>query len=68
MRAGDPETHTRQKLALQYNCSPLFVGMIAPLKKEMHQKIGEALEKQKEKWGERKKVAREVRKRRKAHW
>ncbi|KAI8082882.1 mitochondrial ribosomal protein subunit L20-domain-containing protein [Halteromyces radiatus] len=30
LRQQDPETWTRKKLANKYNCSPLFISMIAP--------------------------------------
>ncbi|KAI8386929.1 mitochondrial ribosomal protein subunit L20-domain-containing protein [Blakeslea trispora] len=32
LRESDPTTWTRSKLAKKYNCSELFVGMVAPLK------------------------------------
>lgn len=67
LRLGDPDKWTRVKLAEKFGCSQFFVGMLvkAPEKAERVAKEHEA---QREKWGKRRKMAREERERRKVLW
>ncbi|OQN96707.1 hypothetical protein B0A48_17131 [Cryoendolithus antarcticus] len=67
LRAEDPRTWTRVKLAEKFKCSQFFVSLCccAPEIKEERDK---ALEAVKAKWGERKREAREDRQTRKEGW
>lgn len=77
LRTSDPSHWTRSKLAAKYNVSPFYVGIvgfggknpenlrIGKRVKEMHD---QAQIDQKEKWGFKKRVDREVRRRRKEFW
>ena len=65
----DPvQRKSRLELARMFGCSPLFVGMAAPRKKEEVRAIHKKLEEQKAAWGERKKAFREARQKRKTEW
>lgn len=64
LRAQDPEKYNRTKLAEMFNCSRLFVGMVAEASEERKAAMEERLESVKRKWGEKKRRAREERRRR----
>lgn len=67
LRAKDPKTWTRQKLAEKFGCSDFFVGITCK-----NVKAGKAaerkLEEAKKKWGPRKTKAREDRVKRREAW
>lgn len=76
MRLSDPVTWTRSKLAAKYNVSKFFVAMksfgvsyeakeTAKSVKETHD---ENAKREREGWGFKKRVDREVRRRRKEFW
>lgn len=68
LRAQDPMTWSRYKLAKQFNCNPLFVAMVcetSPEKKEIQKQILEAV---KSRWGPKRTIAREDRELRKERW
>ncbi|KAH7082334.1 mitochondrial ribosomal protein subunit L20-domain-containing protein [Paraphoma chrysanthemicola] len=67
LRSQDPYTWTRVKLAEKFGCSQFFVGMVVKAKeraKEVETEHAEA----RRKWGQRRRVAREDREKRKALW
>ncbi|KAG8858426.1 hypothetical protein FRB96_005311 [Tulasnella sp. 330] len=83
LREQDPRGNTVQKLAERFKCSRLFIQMVAPIRDitvrvksgeggveemtEAERRERERLKKQ-NRWGERKTITKEVRKRRKALW
>ncbi|KAK8185543.1 mitochondrial ribosomal protein subunit L20-domain-containing protein [Phyllosticta citribraziliensis] len=67
LRASDPVTWSRQKLADKFECSPFFVGLVAPAPEHAQRKADE-VEELKKRWGPRRRAAREDRKRRKEMW
>ncbi|KAK8176174.1 mitochondrial ribosomal protein subunit L20-domain-containing protein [Phyllosticta citrichinensis] len=67
LRASDPVTWSRQKLADKFDCSPFFVGLVAPAPEHAQRKADE-VEELKKRWGPRRRAAREDRKRRKEMW
>jgi len=65
----DPEQRkSRNELAKMFQCSQLFVGMVAPLPKDEVKKVFEKREGQKEDWGPRKRFYRDLRQKRRAEW
>ena len=64
----DPYTWSRAKLAEKYDCSPFFVGMIAPVSEEKKAEEFKKIEQIKERWGRRKRYAREDRQKRRQMW
>ncbi|KAG9037242.1 hypothetical protein FRB95_006185 [Tulasnella sp. JGI-2019a] len=82
LREKDPRGNTVEKLAGQFKCSRLFVQMVAPLRdivvrvksSDGIEEITEAERRERQRlkkesrWGERKTITKEVRKRRKALW
>lgn len=71
-RTQEPETWTRKALAKVYGVTQSFVGMVAPSKqsyrREATKKMEEEHAKRREKWGERKKMSADVRRKRKEFW
>lgn len=67
LRAQDPDTWTRVKLAQRFACSQFFVGLVArnPDKAE---RVALEHQRAREKWGARRREAREDRVRRKSAW
>ncbi|KAL9136046.1 MAG: hypothetical protein Q9175_002755 [Cornicularia normoerica] len=68
LRSQDPYKWTRAKLAEKFECSQFFVGMVAEAtteKKAAEQRRSEEIQ---EKWGRRKKYAREDRGKRRELW
>ena len=68
LRTEDPYTWSRAKLAEKYDCSPFFVGMIAPVSEEKKAEEFKKIEQVKEKWGRRRRYAREDRQKRRQMW
>ncbi|CAE7053871.1 unnamed protein product [Rhizoctonia solani] len=70
LRLGDPKNNSCQALAKKFNCTAIFVSMVAPLPKEKREELErEQREAQKmEQWGERKTLIREIRKKRRQFW
>ncbi|KAJ8469632.1 hypothetical protein ONZ51_g8861 [Trametes cubensis] len=72
LRRADPATWTRGRLAKEFGCSPWFVGKIISLKGPDRRRALEAREKAHEaaraKWGERKSLQMDIRKKRKEFW
>ena len=67
LRLSDPETWTRVKLAEKFGCSQFFVGMVAKAP-EKARRVEAEHEGMREKWGRRRREAREERERRKGLW
>ncbi|KAF8682719.1 RmlD substrate binding domain [Rhizoctonia solani] len=70
LRLSDPKTNSCQVLAEKFNCTPIFVSMVAPLPKQKREELEkEQREAQKrEQWGEKKNLIREIRKKRRHFW
>ncbi|KAL6721343.1 hypothetical protein ACLMJK_000446 [Lecanora helva] len=68
LRTADPTKWTRSKLAEKFGCSQFFVGLVCQASKEKLAKDREELEQTKEKWGRRKRFAREDRAKRRELW
>jgi hypothetical protein len=70
LRLEDPKANSCQFLATKFNCTPIFVSMVAPLPKQKREELEkEQREAQKrEQWGERKTLIREIRKKRRRFW
>lgn len=68
LRLQDPKTNSCQVLARKYGCSPVFVSMVAPLPAEQRKEVEKELNEQREEWGERKRLVREIRKKRREFW
>ncbi|KAH7402361.1 mitochondrial ribosomal protein subunit L20-domain-containing protein [Phaeosphaeria sp. MPI-PUGE-AT-0046c] len=67
LRARDPETWTRVRLAERFGCSQFFVGMVAKAG-EKAERVERGHEEVRRRWGQRKREAREDRARRKEMW
>lgn len=61
LRASDPDTWTRKRLAEKFGCTQFFIGIVAPASEERVQSEQERKDKIKEKWGMRRRTAREER-------
>ena len=72
LRAKDPVQWTAGRLAKEFGCSPWFVGQITSLKGPERRKALEERDREhatnREKWGERRSMNAELRKRRKEFW
>jgi hypothetical protein len=68
LRASDPATYTVHKLAKQFECSPAFVQITAPLTKQERRSLDARLTEQKSSWGARKRLQREIRQKRRSLW
>ena len=72
LRREDPQTWTRGRLAKEFGCSPWFVGQITSLKGPERRKALEERDREhtanRDKWGERRTMNAELRKRRKEFW
>lgn len=68
LRTTDPYLWTRKKLAEKFDCSQFFVGIVVQASKEKKEKERQILEKVKEKWGRRRRYAREDRRKRRELW
>ncbi|KAF2845907.1 hypothetical protein T440DRAFT_256368 [Plenodomus tracheiphilus IPT5] len=67
LRQSDPKVWTRVRLAEKFGCSQFFVGMVAKAP-ERAAAVAQTHEAARQKWGDRRKIAREDRERRKALW
>ena len=68
LRTENPIKWTRSRLAEKFECSQFFVGMVCPASKEKLDKDREELDRIKEKWGRRRRYAREDRVKRRELW
>ncbi|MCJ1224084.1 hypothetical protein MMC12_000727 [Toensbergia leucococca] len=68
LRTEDPFQWTRAKLAEKYGCSQFFVGIVVQASKERKEQQRQIMENVKEKWGRRKRYAREDRGKRRDMW
>ncbi|KAF9527575.1 mitochondrial ribosomal protein subunit L20-domain-containing protein [Crepidotus variabilis] len=72
LRRSDPFKYSRAKLAEMFNCTPAFVGMVAPLTKSQckstHKVLGEKHERSRDKWSEKHSIVMAIRKKRKELW
>jgi hypothetical protein len=68
MRAADPQKWSRAVLAREFNCSPLFVGIVAEASEERLTKTKQNLENVKANWGVKRAEAREERRKRRKGW
>lgn len=64
LRAEDPIKWSVGKLAQKFECSEVFVKMAAPASQEHHEWLKAKLQRQSTRWGPKKTLAREDRKRR----
>lgn len=67
LRLGDPEKWTRVRLAEKFGCSQFFVGMVVKVP-EKAARVSNEHALAREKWGKRRREAREERERRKVLW
>ena len=68
LRLEDPNKWTRKTLSEKFGCSQFFVGMIAEASEEKKAKETAKLEEVKDRWGKRRRNAREDRGRRRELW
>lgn len=68
LRKEDPITYSKSKLAKEFNCSPLFVSIVAPLEKGVKQVKRQQDELKRQSWGLNKRVARAEREERRLLW
>ncbi|OAK99604.1 hypothetical protein IQ06DRAFT_337071 [Phaeosphaeriaceae sp. SRC1lsM3a] len=67
LRARDPDTWTRVRLAEKFGCSQFFVGLVAK-SADKAERVQRGHEEVRRRWGQRKREAREDRGRRKEMW
>jgi hypothetical protein len=67
LRSEDPDTWTRVRLAEKFGCSQFFVGMIAK-NEEKAARVEAAHQDSRDRWGNRRRTAKEDRARRKELW
>ncbi|SPC60836.1 related to sulfide:quinone oxidoreductase, mitochondrial precursor [Ustilago sp. UG-2017b] len=68
LRKQDPIVNTKSKLAQRFNCSPLFISIVAPLPKAVKQVKKQQDDLKKQSWGLNKRVARAEREERRLLW
>jgi hypothetical protein len=68
LRAKSPFENSVSVLAKQFNCSPAYIRIIAPLAPEVRAAKEKDLEMRKANWGANKTLQRELRKERKSLW
>lgn len=72
LRRENPTEWTRGRLAKEFNCTPWFVGMVTSLKGPDRRQALEARDHEheefREKWGERRRLNADIRKKRKEFW
>ncbi|KAH7101659.1 mitochondrial ribosomal protein subunit L20-domain-containing protein [Auriculariales sp. MPI-PUGE-AT-0066] len=68
LRAADPVNNTRGKLAKQFNTSSWFISTVSRVPKDRKVALDAKLDAVREKWGERKRLSVEVRKKRREFW
>ena len=65
----DPEQRkSRNELARMFQCSQLFVGMAAPLSKDEVKEVFDKKKEQRDNWGPRKRLYRDLRQKRREEW
>ena len=65
---ANPNVWTREKLARQFNCSSLFIGIVCEAIQERKEQQVKVLEDIKSRWGRRRRAAREERAKRRESW
>jgi hypothetical protein len=68
LRLKNPGLYSRSRLAKMFNCSSIFVGMVAPLEREKLKEVWKEQEEQKMGWTWRKQLVRESRVKRRMLW
>ncbi|KAJ1034413.1 hypothetical protein NDA18_001274 [Ustilago nuda] len=68
LRKQDPIVNTKSKLAQMFNCSPLFISIVAPLPKAVKQVKKQQDDLKKQSWGLNKRIARAEREERRLLW
>ncbi|KAI5795056.1 mitochondrial ribosomal protein subunit L20-domain-containing protein [Geopyxis carbonaria] len=68
LRKQNPKLWTRNALAHKFNCSTLFVGMVTQASEERLKEVAEMGEKLKDRWGNKRRLAREERVIRRSGW
>nr|CAG8465493.1 9946_t:CDS:1 [Entrophospora candida] len=68
LRQKDPDKWTRSKLAKKFNCSQMYIGIVAPTTEERKARLKEQLMEQYSKMGYKKKFIKEERLRRRDMW
>ena len=68
LRTQDPYKWTRKVLAEKFGCSQFFVGMVGEASGEKKEMEREKIEAIKERWGRRRRYAREDRSKRREMW
>jgi len=72
LRASDPRTYSRIKLAKMFDCTPHFISKIAALPRAQRRQLGREMEVQheavRERWGEKKATVAAIRKKRREFW
>ena len=68
LRTQDPNKWTQNKLAEKFQCSQFFIGMISKAPKERLVRAQKELEKVKDRWGQKRRHAREDRQKRRELW
>ncbi|KAH7382182.1 mitochondrial ribosomal protein subunit L20-domain-containing protein [Pyrenochaeta sp. MPI-SDFR-AT-0127] len=67
LRSNDPDQWTRVRLAEKFGCSQFFIGMVAKAP-EKAERVSREHDIARKRWGQRRKIAREDRERRKVLW
>jgi hypothetical protein len=72
LRTADPALWTRGRLAKEFGCTQAFAGMVAPLKNVARKEVLAVRDEEhagrRARWGERKRTAVEIRRKRKEFW
>lgn len=68
LRASDPKKYTAGVLAKQFDCTVAFVQITAPASKTRRLALDTELQEQKDGWGYRKRLQREIRQKRRSLW
>ena len=68
LRTEDPNKWTQNKLAEKFQCSQFFIGMVSKAPKERLERAEKELEKVKERWGKKRRYARDDRQKRRELW
>lgn len=68
LRAADPVTNSVISLARRFDCSRAFVQITAPLSKELRKAREDEVNEVRAGWGDRKKLVRAIRAKRRSLW
>lgn len=68
LRKADPKRWSRLALAREFNTSSIFIGMVCQASEERLKEMDKQRAKAMEAWGDRRRIARDERKRRRAGW